>query len=111
MSVTWPLAPLGSSGRLTFTPGASSTVSPGVKPSSSCPAGRRSPSPSREPFERLAEDGWLSSADASPRPAIAGFRDVRVRGHVEGAPDIVRDVVLHQLGDLERLVAAVRAPL
>jgi hypothetical protein len=47
----------------------------------------------------------------TPLPAMAGFRDVRVRGHVEGAPDIVRDVVLHQLGDLERLVAAVRAPL
>jgi hypothetical protein len=65
----------------------------------------------REPRERRRR---RDPAGTRSRPDVrgsSGFRNLLVHAYAEIDPAIVRDVLEHRLGDLEQLVAVVRARL
>lgn len=67
------------------------------------------PRSNRELFELLGRHGWLRVDLARRLADMASFRNLLVHGYAEVDPAIVRDVVEHHLGDLDELVAAMRA--
>jgi uncharacterized protein YutE (UPF0331/DUF86 family) len=66
------------------------------------------PRSNRELFTLLQRASWLPADLATTLSAMAGFRNVLVHGYDTVDLDIVRDVVMHRLGDLLAFVAAVR---
>ena len=69
------------------------------------------PRTNRELFDLLARAGWLDDELAETLRRMAGFRNVLVHGYATVNLEIVRDIVEHRLGDLERFVAAIRPRL
>jgi uncharacterized protein YutE (UPF0331/DUF86 family) len=69
------------------------------------------PRTNRELFDLLGKHGLLPAELAARLADMAGFRNVLVHGYAEVSPAIVRDVVEHHLGDLDALVAVMRAGL
>lgn len=69
------------------------------------------PRTNRELFDLLGIHGLLPAELAARLADMAGFRNVLVHGYAEVSPAIVRDVVEHHLGDLDALVAVMRAGL
>lgn len=69
------------------------------------------PRTNRELFDLLGRHGLLPPELAARLADMAGFRNVLVHGYAEVSPAIVRDVVEHHLGDLDALVAVMRAGL
>ena len=69
------------------------------------------PSSNEELFTLLERHGWIS-ADLAPRLRdMARFRNLLVHGYAAIDLRRVEEIVRHHLGDLEELVAAVRARL
>lgn len=59
----------------------------------------------------LAQAGWLSEGTAKFLRAAVGFRNVLVHGYIAVDPQVVRDVLENNLGDLAQFVAEIRARL
>jgi uncharacterized protein YutE (UPF0331/DUF86 family) len=62
-------------------------------------------------FRLLAGAGWLTDEQARRLGRMTGMRNVLVHGYVAVDGDLVRDALENHLGDLDELIAAVRAKL
>jgi len=69
------------------------------------------PATNRALFEILATHGYLSRDLSARLGQMAGFRNILVHGYAEVDPLIVKDVLLHRLGDLDAFVIAIRGRL
>lgn len=69
------------------------------------------PATNRELFTLLAGPGWIPDDLRVELERMTGFRNVLVHGYAEVDLDIVRDVVEHRLGDLERFASCLRQRL
>lgn len=69
------------------------------------------PASNREMFDLLLGDGWIDDDLRQALSAMAGFRNILVRGYAEVDIEIVRDVVEHRLDDLLQYVESVRKRL
>ena len=67
------------------------------------------PRTSRELIDRLESAGWLEAALAATLRNMVGFRNILVHGYDDVDLGVVRDVVEHRLGDLERFVEFIRS--
>lgn len=59
-------------------------------------------------FRLLAQDGWLSAAQADVWRRIVGFRNIVVHQYLDVDPRIVRSVLETNLDDFHAFVRAVR---
>lgn len=66
------------------------------------------PDAARSLFRLLAQDGWITPAQADVWQKIIGFRNILVHGYVEVDPAIVRSVLQSNLEDLSSFVRSVR---
>jgi len=69
------------------------------------------PATNRALFEILATHGYVSRELSARLGQMAGFRNILVHGYAEVDPLIVKDVLLHRLGDLDAFVIAIRGRL
>lgn len=69
------------------------------------------PANHRELFALLARGGWIEPVLADPLRQMTGFRNILVHEYDTVDLRIVRDILEHRLGDLDRYVAAIRGRL
>ena len=69
------------------------------------------PETNRELFDLLVRAGWVEAPLASNLRDMASLRNVIVHGYQDVDLGIVKDVLLHHLGDLLEFVAAMRTRL
>ena len=62
-------------------------------------------------FALIERAGWVAPALASELGKMAGFRNILVHGYLGVDPAIVREVLEHQLGDLQAFVESIRSGL
>ncbi len=67
------------------------------------------PQTNRELFALLERRGYLGPALAAALQNMAGFRNILVHGYGDVDLSIVKDIVMHRLGDLVAFADAVRA--
>jgi uncharacterized protein YutE (UPF0331/DUF86 family) len=69
------------------------------------------PRTNKELFQRLAQDGWISTEDAEAWRQIIAFRNIVVHRYLQVDAAIVRQIAERRTEDLMRFVRLVRARL
>lgn len=69
------------------------------------------PAQMREVFALLAKAEWLDRELAADLGRMVGLRNLLVHEYGRIDLELIRDIVMHRLGDLERFVSAVRSRL
>jgi uncharacterized protein YutE (UPF0331/DUF86 family) len=65
----------------------------------------------QELFNLLARARWIDDSLANAMRRAIGFRNILVHGYAIVEADVVRDALVHHLGDVDRYVEAIRSRL
>lgn len=69
------------------------------------------PRTNQELFNLLARARWIDDSLANAMRRAIGFRNILVHGYAIVEADVVRDALVHHLGDVDRYVDAIRSRL